>query len=43
VSDRELASTLGRAAQAHVDRNFSAREVVPRIEGVYRDAVADHA
>jgi glycogen synthase len=43
VSDRELASALGRAAQAHVDRNFAAHEVVPRIEGVYRDAVTDHA
>jgi glycogen synthase len=42
VSDRHLAATLGAAARQHVEAHFAAPQVVARIEGVYRDAVASH-
>jgi glycogen synthase len=42
VADRDLATRLGRASREHVEANFSAAEVVARIEGVYREAVASH-
>jgi len=43
AGDRDLASTLGRAARVHVEATFSAGRVVERVERVYRDAMAHHA
>jgi glycogen synthase len=41
VADRGLAADLGRGARAHVEAQFSAAQVVARIEDVYREAVAN--
>jgi glycogen synthase len=43
VRDPGLARRLGEAAMAHVESTFAAGPVVERIEGVYREAMADHA
>ena len=39
LADRTLAATLGAAARVHVHATFDARQVISRIEALYRDLI----
>ncbi|MGZ8398763.1 MAG: glycosyltransferase, partial [Gemmatimonadales bacterium] len=41
LTDHALARTLGDAARAQARREFSWEQVAARVEGVYRDAIAE--